>query len=59
MKQYFSGKNYSVPGKTTIVTSEGVAAVDDAITALKAQSSLAALKWDQYLGQAAIYMADA
>jgi hypothetical protein len=40
MKQYFgvNGGNplhYSEPGKTTIVTQEGVAAVDEAITFLQ------------------------
>jgi len=37
--KYYSGKNYSLPGKITIVTQEGVTAVNVCITALSSASS--------------------
>ena len=46
-------KVYTVPGKTSIVTNEGKAAVNEAITFLKAATPIAALKWDQLLEFAA------
>jgi hypothetical protein len=46
-------KVYTVPGKTSIVTNEGKAAVTEAITFLKAATAVEALKWDQLLEFAA------
>jgi hypothetical protein len=47
MKAHFgtgaNDKLYSEPGKTPILTQEGVVAVDEAITFLQAQSPIAAM----------------
>lgn len=41
--KYYSGKNYSVPGQITIVTQEGVTAVNGCITALSRASNVGIL----------------
>jgi uncharacterized protein YkwD len=41
--RYFNGKNYSVPGQITIVTEEGVAAVNNCVTALNRVNSVGVL----------------
>jgi uncharacterized protein YkwD len=51
--KYYSGKDYSVPGQITIVTQEGVAAVDDCITALNRASSVGVLAPERGLSLAA------
>jgi uncharacterized protein YkwD len=49
----FSGKNYSVPGQITIVTQEGVTAVNGCITALNRASSVGLLTPEKGLSLAA------
>jgi uncharacterized protein YkwD len=51
--RYYDGKNYSVPGQITIVTQEGVAAVNNCITALNRASSVGALRPEMGLSLAA------
>ena len=49
----YSGKNYSVPGQITIVTQEGVTAVNSCITALNRASSVGILTPEKGLSLAA------
>ena len=51
--KYFSGKNYSVPGRITIVTQEGSAAVNDCIAALSRASNAGVLRPEKGLSLAA------
>jgi uncharacterized protein YkwD len=51
--RYYSGKNYSVPGKITIVTQEGSPAVNGCITALNKASSVGILTPEKGLSLAA------
>jgi len=51
--QYFSGKNYSVPGQIRIVTEEGATAVNVCITALSKAASVGVLKPEKGLSLAA------
>ena len=51
--KYYSGKNYSVPGQITIVTQEGVAAVNACITALSKASNVGILAPERGLSFAA------
>jgi uncharacterized protein YkwD len=51
--RYYSGKNYSVPGQITIVTQEGVAAVNNCITALNRANAVGALTPERGLSLAA------
>jgi uncharacterized protein YkwD len=51
--KFFSGKNYSVPGKITMVTQEGAAAVNGCITALNKAGSVDVLKPEKGLSLAA------
>lgn len=54
MRSHFVGKAYRPPGSTTIVlSSEGVAALDEAIAFLSKQAPLPPLAWSQGLAQAA------
>lgn len=53
MKQYYNGLKYQVPGKTTILTQEGLTAVNDAIEFLKSQSKVGALTLSTGLTKAA------
>jgi uncharacterized protein YkwD len=53
MLRYYNGKNYSVPGQITIVTQEGVAAVNDCINALNRASAVGILTPEQGLSLAA------
>jgi uncharacterized protein YkwD len=53
MLRYYSGKNYSVPGKITIVTQEGASAVNACITALNRANSAGILTPEQGLSLAA------
>jgi uncharacterized protein YkwD len=51
--RYYSGKNYSVPGQITIVTQEGVAAVNGCVTALNRANSVGILTPEKGLSLAA------
>jgi uncharacterized protein YkwD len=51
--KYYDGKKYSVPGQITIITQEGVAAVNDCITALSTASSVGILTPEKGLSLAA------
>jgi uncharacterized protein YkwD len=51
--KYYNGKDYSVPGKITIVTQEGTAAVNSCITALNRASSAGILTPEKGLSLAA------
>jgi uncharacterized protein YkwD len=51
--KYFSGNNYSVPGQITIVTQEGVAAVNGCITALNRANNVGVLTPEKGLSLAA------
>ena len=56
MLAHFGGtddKVYTVPGGPSIVTNEGKAAVNEAITFLTSATAVTALKWDQLLEFAA------
>jgi len=53
MLKYYNGKNYSVPGQITIVTREGIAAVNECITALNKANPVSILKPEQGLSLAA------
>ncbi|MCS6972185.1 MAG: CAP domain-containing protein [Leptospiraceae bacterium] len=52
-RSQFSGKLVKRPGKVDLMTQEGVAAVDDAIAALKAQKPLPELRISRGMTQAA------
>ena len=53
MRRRFRGKEYLVPGSATIVmTTEGVAALDEAVRFLEKQAPLAPLSWSQGLAEA-------
>jgi uncharacterized protein YkwD len=53
MRRRFQGKGYLVPGSASIVmTTEGVAALDEAIRFLEKQAPLAPLSWSQGLAEA-------
>lgn len=43
-KKYYKGNNLSIPGRPTLITAEGLAAVDDAINALRAAKPLPAFQ---------------
>lgn len=46
----FHGKNYTQPGNNELIeTSEGTAAVDDALAALKKQKPVSSLRWNEHL----------
>jgi len=51
--QYYRGKNYSVPGQITIITSEGASAVRDCISALNKAKSAGLLFPEKGLNSAA------
>ena len=51
--KYYNGKNYSVPGQITIVTQEGIAAVNSCITALNRAGSAGILIPEKGLSLAA------
>ena len=51
--RYFNGRNYSVPGRITLVTQEGAAAVNACITALNRASSVGILTPEKGLSLAA------
>jgi uncharacterized protein YkwD len=51
--KYYSGKNYSVPGQITILTQEGVAAVNNCFTALSRARSVGVLNPEKGLSLAA------
>ena len=51
--RYFNGRNYSVPGQITVVTQEGVAAVNACITALNRANSAGVLMPERGLSLAA------
>jgi uncharacterized protein YkwD len=51
--KYYNGKNYSVPGQITILTQEGVTAVNDCITALSTASGVDVLATEKGLSLAA------
>jgi uncharacterized protein YkwD len=53
MLQYFNGKNYSVPGQTTVLTNEGAAAVNICITALNRAAGVSVLSPEKGLSLAA------
>ncbi|HJV65809.1 MAG TPA: CAP domain-containing protein [Geomonas sp.] len=54
LRRNFSGKVYRIPGTANlVVTSEGVAAVDDAIAFLEKQRSVPPLQWSAGLARAA------
>lgn len=54
LRRNFSGKVYRIPGTANlVVTSEGRAAVDDAIAFLEKQRSLPPLQWSAGLAEAA------
>lgn len=53
MRQYFNGKQLERPGEIILVTREGVAAVDEAISFLGSTRPLAALRSSRGLSQAA------
>jgi uncharacterized protein YkwD len=53
MLQYFSGRDYSVPGRITIRTNEGAAAVRECIAAMAAQEPRAPLSPLEALARAA------
>jgi uncharacterized protein YkwD len=51
--RYFNGRNYSEPGRITLVTNEGAAAVNACITALNRAGSVGALTPERGLSRAA------
>lgn len=54
MRSHFMGRVYRAPGSSaTVMTSEGVAALDEAIRFLSRQPSLPALAWSEGLAEAA------
>ena len=56
MLAHFGGtddKVYTVPNKTSVVTQEGKAAVNDAITYLQTATAVPVMQWDQLLEFAA------
>jgi uncharacterized protein YkwD len=53
MLRYYNGRNYSVSGQITIVTQEGVTAVNDCINALNRASAVSILTPEQGLSSAA------
>ena len=50
--------NYYKTAKGTMVTNEGVSAVNEAITFCQNAAAVPALQWDQYLGFAAMDLAN-
>lgn len=53
-KSYYVGKFIKRPGETTIITEEGVSAVDEAIRFLKTTKPVAPLKYSKGMSQAAM-----
>ena len=53
MRQYFNGKRFKRPGEITIVTEEGVAAVDEAIAFLRSVQPVNPLSLSQGMSKAA------
>eukprot|EP01017_Pseudomicrothorax_dubius_P047606 TRINITY_DN8571_c0_g6_i2.p1 TRINITY_DN8571_c0_g6~~TRINITY_DN8571_c0_g6_i2.p1 ORF type:complete len:189 (-),score=35.94 TRINITY_DN8571_c0_g6_i2:61-627(-) len=53
MKKHFNGNLLSIPGRTGLMTNEGVAAVDEAIAFLGKQKPIAEFKWHDKLAEAA------
>lgn len=51
-RKFYNGNNLSLPNQRMIVTNEGVAAVDDAIKALKAANIIAALESSEFVSRA-------
>jgi len=51
--KYFNGNRYSAPGRITLVTQEGAAAVNDCVNALNRASSVGILKPEKGLSRAA------
>jgi uncharacterized protein YkwD len=57
-RRQFQGKSYKLPGSgATVMTSEGVAALDEAVNFLSKQAPLPPLAWSQGLDEAAAELA--
>lgn len=54
LRQYYKGNRYEEPGEIAVVTQEGVAALNEAISALQSLPSVTALVWSNGLEKAAI-----
>jgi uncharacterized protein YkwD len=52
-KKYYNGKNYKPPGQVALATVEGVAAVDEAISALRAAKPLSPFSLSKGMSMAA------
>jgi uncharacterized protein YkwD len=51
--QFFRGSDFCIPGKVTLMTNEGPAAVNEAIQALQSMRPVGAMQWSEDLGHAA------